>query len=696
MCPVGCRRPTVRSSAGCESPPRTQRQSAPAPTCWRSRSRSRPVLAGAAAEVDAALGGTLQGLIDAGEIRGARGQVTVVHAAGRRARPPRRRRRSRQGAERRRRPARRGRGRAGDDRRAGRIGRVRRSTACRSRPSWPPAASSRARCSASYRFDRYRSDPATDRPSRLDAVTLLGGDRRQTHRAERGRDGREPCPRPAEHAVEPPRAAAARRARAGDRGRAPHRLRHGARPRFARAPPHGRVPGRRRRGRHAARPDHPAPPPAAHAAQPAVVLGLVGKGLTFDTGGYSLKPARSMTGMKFDMSGAAAVLEATAAIAELELPIEVVTVVGAVREPVSATGMRPDDVVARRERQDDRDHQHRRRGPARAGRLPAPRPHAGRDPRRRPGHAHRRRSSSRWATCTPACSGATRSSWSGSAPRGELGRRARVADAAARHLQALLRSDVADMMNASTAGKGGACFAARFLQEFAGEGAVGAPRHRRRRRPRPRPRRRARQGRHRLRRAAPGRARRGRCAELRPLRRAPPVPRHGREFAEGEIGPLAEELDREGRFPLDLVAGGRRARAHGHPHPGRVGAAPGPTRWPMRSRSRSSPASTSRSRSRSPRTRRSARMPINLFGTRRAARPAGCPQLASGERLAAFGLTEPGAGSDAGATRTTARLEGGEWVVDGVEDVHHERRHRDLGPRDRSPPARAPTRSRTS
>src|SRR5207253_7682573 len=41
------------------------------------------------------------------------------------------------------------------------------------------------------------------------------------------------------------------------------------------------------------------------------------------------------------------------------------------------------------------------------------------------------------------------------------------------------------------------------------------------------------------------------------------------------------------------------------------------------------------------------------------------PPLARGERLAAFGLTEPGAGSDAGATRTTATLEDGEWVVDG-------------------------------
>jgi alkylation response protein AidB-like acyl-CoA dehydrogenase len=58
--------------------------------------------------------------------------------------------------------------------------------------------------------------------------------------------------------------------------------------------------------------------------------------------------------------------------------------------------------------------------------------------------------------------------------------------------------------------------------------------------------------------------------------------------------------------------------------------------------------------------------PINLFGSDEQKRE-WLPQLASGRRLAAFGLTEPGAGSDAGATRTTARLEGGEWVVDGAK-----------------------------
>ena len=57
-------------------------------------------------------------------------------------------------------------------------------------------------------------------------------------------------------------------------------------------------------------------------------------------------------------------------------------------------------------------------------------------------------------------------------------------------------------------------------------------------------------------------------------------------------------------------------------------------------------------------------LPIYYFGTEEQKRQ-WLPDLASGRKLAAFGLTEPNAGSDAGATRTTARLEGGEWVVDG-------------------------------
>ncbi|MCE0761369.1 acyl-CoA dehydrogenase family protein [Pseudonocardia kujensis] len=57
-------------------------------------------------------------------------------------------------------------------------------------------------------------------------------------------------------------------------------------------------------------------------------------------------------------------------------------------------------------------------------------------------------------------------------------------------------------------------------------------------------------------------------------------------------------------------------------------------------------------------------MPINRFGTDEQ-KAKWLPQLAAGEKLGAFGLTEPGGGSDAGATRTTAKLDGDEWVING-------------------------------
>jgi leucyl aminopeptidase len=74
-------------------------------------------------------------------------------------------------------------------------------------------------------------------------------------------------------------------------------------------------------------------------------LGLVGKGVTFDTGGISLKPGAGMQEMKYDMSGAAAVLEAVAAIAELELAIDIVAVVPATENMPSGTAVKPGDVI---------------------------------------------------------------------------------------------------------------------------------------------------------------------------------------------------------------------------------------------------------------------------------------------------------------------------------------------------------------
>lgn len=74
-------------------------------------------------------------------------------------------------------------------------------------------------------------------------------------------------------------------------------------------------------------------------------LGLVGKAVTFDSGGISIKPSAKMEEMKFDMSGGAAVIESIAAIAELGLPVSVVGVVGATENLPSGTAIKPGDVV---------------------------------------------------------------------------------------------------------------------------------------------------------------------------------------------------------------------------------------------------------------------------------------------------------------------------------------------------------------
>jgi leucyl aminopeptidase len=74
-------------------------------------------------------------------------------------------------------------------------------------------------------------------------------------------------------------------------------------------------------------------------------LGFVGKAVTFDSGGISLKPGAKMAEMKFDMSGGAAVVEAVAAIARLRLPVKLVAVVGATENLPSGHAVKPGDIV---------------------------------------------------------------------------------------------------------------------------------------------------------------------------------------------------------------------------------------------------------------------------------------------------------------------------------------------------------------
>ena len=78
---------------------------------------------------------------------------------------------------------------------------------------------------------------------------------------------------------------------------------------------------------------------------PGELLGFVGKGVTFDSGGISIKPSGGMQEMKMDMSGSAAVIEAMGAIAELELPINVVAVVPSTENMPSGHAVKPGDII---------------------------------------------------------------------------------------------------------------------------------------------------------------------------------------------------------------------------------------------------------------------------------------------------------------------------------------------------------------
>jgi leucyl aminopeptidase len=80
-------------------------------------------------------------------------------------------------------------------------------------------------------------------------------------------------------------------------------------------------------------------------AKNAPVLGFVGKGITFDTGGISIKPADGMERMKSDMSGGAAVAAATTALARLNVPVRVVAVIPTAENMPGGRAMRPGDVL---------------------------------------------------------------------------------------------------------------------------------------------------------------------------------------------------------------------------------------------------------------------------------------------------------------------------------------------------------------
>src|SRR3954454_11972084 len=138
-----------------------------------------------------------------------------------------------------------------------------------------------------------------------------------------------------------------------------------------------------------------------------------------------------------------------------------------------------------------------------------------------------------------------------------------------------------------------------------------------------------------------------------------------RDFARNEVAPVAEELDREKRFPYEIVAKLGDLGLMGIPFPEEYGGGGGDTlayalAVEELTRIDSSVAITLCAHT------SLGTQPIFLFGNEEQ-KAEWLPQLCSGQKLGAFGLTEPEAGSDAGNVKTRAELDGGEWVINGAK-----------------------------
>jgi short-chain 2-methylacyl-CoA dehydrogenase len=138
-----------------------------------------------------------------------------------------------------------------------------------------------------------------------------------------------------------------------------------------------------------------------------------------------------------------------------------------------------------------------------------------------------------------------------------------------------------------------------------------------------------------------------------------------REFAEGEVRPVAEELDREKRFPYEIVEKLGKLGLMGIPYPEEYGGGGADNlsyalAIEELTRVDSSVAITVAAHT------SLGTWPVYAYGSDDL-KAEWMPRLCSGERLGAFGLTEPEAGSDAGNTRTRAAREDGQWVINGAK-----------------------------
>lgn len=433
-----------------------------------------PVLDGVGAQLDKALDGRLSRLIASGEVRGAVGAVTLVHTEGTSVRAKR--------------VALAGVGSAvaaGRDEVRSAAGAVARAASAARAPRIAFACDGTrlepaelARCIVEgtvlggYRFDRYRTQNRDDLPPVPRSLTLLTRERSTGAAARRAELVATATNRARDLQNTPPNDMGPEQlvARARELARGNRTLRAEALDeRRMAAKGMGAFLAVARGSARPARLIVMRYTPTRAPRQKDVVLGLVGKGLTFDSGGYTLKPGRAMVGMKYDMSGAAAVIEATAAIAELGLPVKVITVVGTTDNMIDTNAFMVDEVVKASNGKtieiNNTDAE---------GRLVLAdcMHHA-----RTLGVTHL----VDIATLTGGVTSALGDYFGGIMGR-DQGWVDRLLDAGERsgdHLWQLplhetfrryFRSDIADMANSSTYGMAVSGYAARFLQEFAGDG----------------------------------------------------------------------------------------------------------------------------------------------------------------------------------------------------------------------------------
>src|SRR3954467_13236872 len=138
-----------------------------------------------------------------------------------------------------------------------------------------------------------------------------------------------------------------------------------------------------------------------------------------------------------------------------------------------------------------------------------------------------------------------------------------------------------------------------------------------------------------------------------------------RDFARAEVAPVAEELDKEKRFPYEIVAKLGELGLMGIPFPEEYGGGGADNLAYAIAIEELARVDASVCITVAAHTSLGT-MPIHLWGTDEQKRD-WLPELCAGRKLAAFGLTEPEAGSDAGNARTTAGLDDGQWVINGAK-----------------------------